>query len=88
MWSAYEKCRWLDLTVPDDAAELAAELRRHGVLPDHRLHIVRTMDAPMKGGNRPSAPPRQRGFVGAVRGGPADLSERIVEYLQGGVGIE
>lgn len=77
-----------DLTVPDDAAELAAELRRHGVLPGHRLHVVRAIDAPTEGGNRPSAPPRQLGFVGAVQGGPADLSERADEYLQGRFGTE
>jgi hypothetical protein len=30
-----------DLTVPEDAAELLAELRRHGVRPGQRLHVVR-----------------------------------------------
>src|SRR3954447_1393586 len=29
-----------DLTVPEDAAELLAELRRHGVKPGQRLHVV------------------------------------------------
>ena len=29
-----------DLTVPEDDAELLAELRRHGVRPGQRLHVV------------------------------------------------
>lgn len=30
-----------DLTVPEDAAELLAELRRHGVRPGQRLRVAR-----------------------------------------------
>ena len=31
-----------DFTVPEDPDQLAAELRRHGVLPGQRLHVVPT----------------------------------------------
>jgi hypothetical protein len=33
-----------DLTVPEDAAELLAELRRHGVQPGQRLHVARVRE--------------------------------------------
>ena len=35
-----------DLTVPEDDAELLAELRRHGVRPGQRLHVVFTQSEP------------------------------------------
>jgi hypothetical protein len=33
-----------DLTVPEDEAELLAELRRHGVRPGQHLHVLETGD--------------------------------------------
>ena len=33
-----------DLTVPEDDAELLAELRRHGVRPGQRLHVVQAVE--------------------------------------------
>lgn len=33
-----------DLVVPDDGAELLAELRRHGVRPGQRLHLRAVAD--------------------------------------------
>jgi hypothetical protein len=33
-----------DLTVPRDGAELAAEFRRHGVLPGQRVHVAVVVD--------------------------------------------
>jgi hypothetical protein len=33
-----------DLTVPEDAAELLAELRRHGIQPGQRLHVAHVLD--------------------------------------------
>jgi hypothetical protein len=35
-----------DFTVPEDPDQLAAELRRHGVLPGQRLHVVPTPRTP------------------------------------------
>ncbi|SOC46943.1 hypothetical protein SAMN05660748_0537 [Blastococcus aggregatus] len=79
-----------DLTVPEDAAELLAELRRHGVRPGHRLHVVRADEEPeQSSGDDAAQPMRARlDFIGSVRGGPADLSSRTDEYLQGGFGRE
>ncbi len=71
-----------DLTVPEDVAELAAELRRHGVLPGQRLHIVQAPERAVE----PAAKQRTLGFIGSVPGGPADVSERTDDYLQRGFG--
>ncbi len=72
-----------DLTVPEDVAELAAELRRHGVTPGQRLHIVQDPDL--------SAEPvakkqRKLSFIASCDGGPSDVSKRTDDYLQGGFG--
>ncbi len=79
-----------DLTVPEDAAELLAELRRHGVRPGQRLHVVRADEEPKQSsGEDASRPPRAKlDFIGSVHGGPADLSIRTDEYLQRGFGRE
>jgi len=74
-----------DLTVPADAAELAEEFRRHGVRPGQRLHIVKARDAPPNGAV-PAAKPGRFAFIGSVQGGPADVSDRVDEYLQEGFG--
>lgn len=71
-----------DLTVPEDAAELAAELRRHGVLPGQRLHIVQAPDLPAE----PVAKQHKLSFIASVDGGPSDVSERTDDYLQRGFG--
>jgi len=76
-----------DLTVPEDAAELAEEFRRHGVRPGQRLHIVRALDAPPSPHLAvPAANPGQFAFIGSGQGGPADVSDRVDEYLQEGFG--
>ncbi len=75
-----------DLTVPEDAADLAEEFRRHGVRPGQRLHIVSTLDAPPAGRAVPAAKPGRFGFIGSVHSGPADVSRRVDEYLQRGFG--
>lgn len=79
-----------DLTVPENAAELLAELRRHGVQPGQRLHVVRTDREPEKSsGEYAGRPVRAKlDFIGSVHGGPADLSTRTDEYLQRGFGRE
>jgi len=75
-----------DLTVPEDAAELAEEFRRHGVRPGQRLHIVRALDALSPDRAIPAANPDRFAFIGSVPGGPADVSSRVDEYLQQGFG--
>ncbi len=75
-----------DLTVPEDAADLAEEFRRHGVRPGQRLHIVRALDAPSPDRPVPAANPGRFAFIGSVPGGPADVSSRVDEYLQQGFG--
>jgi hypothetical protein len=79
-----------DLTVPEDAAELLAELRRHGVRPGQRLHVVRADEEPGQSSGEDAARPMRAklDFIGSVHGGPADLSTRTGEYLQRGFGRE
>ncbi|WNV76522.1 hypothetical protein [Geodermatophilus sp. DSM 44513] len=77
-----------DLTVPEDAAELLAELRRHGVRPGHRLHVVRAPDDSAHQSSGPTERPASRklGFIGSVHGGPDDLSTQTDAYLRRGFG--
>ena len=79
-----------DLTVPEDAAELLAELRRHGVRPDHRLHVVRAPDESAQQSSDPSErqASRKLDFIGSVHGGPDDLSTQTDDYLRRGFGHE
>jgi hypothetical protein len=79
-----------DLTVPEDAAELLAELRRHGVRPGQRLHVVRASDELSQQSSDPTERPvtRTLDFIGSVHGGPADLSARTDDYLRRGFGRE
>lgn len=66
-----------DLTVPDDDAELLAELRRHGVRPGRRLHVaVLAQDS----GGAP-APEALPAFIASFSGAP-DLAERSGEILR------
>lgn len=51
-----------DLVVPDDAAELLAELRSHGVRPGQRLHLRAVPDAIADLEERLSAPPKHPPF--------------------------
>lgn len=77
-----------DLTYPEDAADLAAEFRRHGVVPGQRLRIVQALAHPTP--DQDVHPPEQGrfGFIGSVQGGPDDVSERVDAYLQRGFGRE
>ncbi len=79
-----------DLTVPEDAAELLAELRRHGVRPGQRLHVVRASDDQSQQSSEPTegSATRPLDFIGSVHGGPADLSTRTDDYLRRGFGRE
>jgi hypothetical protein len=55
-----------DLTVPEDVAELAAELRRHGVSPGQRLHILQPREPAKDESAEVSAPPRRFKFEVAL----------------------
>ena len=74
-----------DLTVPEDDAELLAELRRHGVRPGQRLHVVATSPEPViapGGASREPRKNRRLSFAGSIQAEP-DLSEKTDEYLKG-----
>jgi len=74
-----------DLTVPEDDAELLAELRRHGVRPGQRLHVVATHPEPVIATGEASREPRENrrlSFAGSIQAEP-DLSEKTDEYLKG-----
>ena len=73
-----------DFTVPEDEAELMAELRRHGVRPGQRLHVV-PVTRPHAGDQPESvSPPRIRrmSFAGSVHAEP-DLSANVDDHLRG-----
>ena len=80
-----------DLTVPEDAYELVAELRRHGVRPGQRLHVRQAAEQePQRTAEAMAAeqPRRKLDFIGSVHGGPCNLSEKTNEYLRRGFGRE
>lgn len=73
-----------DLTVPEDPAELLAELRRHGVTPGKRFHVVEAPDQPRaaeRGDDDERQRPRRRlRFAGMISAEP-DLSENFDRYF-------
>ena len=74
-----------DLTVPEDDAELLAELRRHGVRPGQRLHVVAAQSEPaIVSEEAPREPRKNRrlSLAGSIQAEP-DLSEKADEYLKG-----
>ncbi|WP_091548276.1 hypothetical protein [Modestobacter sp. DSM 44400] len=74
-----------DLTVPEDDAELLAELRRHGVRPGQHLHIVQSPEqSPDQANIEPTSerPRRRLSFTGSVQAEP-DLARNSDEYLRG-----
>ena len=74
-----------DFTVPDDEAELMAELRRNGVRPGQRLRVVPVVATPgPEEETAVSATPHKRrlSFAGSVHAEP-DLSDRVDDHLQG-----
>jgi hypothetical protein len=63
-----------DLTVPADEEELLAALRRHGVRPGQRLHVV------VSDSSESPDSEEQPAFFASFSG-PADLAERSREAL-------
>lgn len=75
-----------DLTVPEDDAELLAELRRHGVRPGQHLRILQSPEqSPDLANTEPapaSAPRRHLRFAGVIENGEPDLSTNTDAYLK------
>jgi hypothetical protein len=69
--AAYE---W-ELTVPGDAAELAAEFRRHDVRPGQKVHIAVVPD-------RDEGPGEELPEFFGSFDGPHDLAERSSDVLR------
>jgi hypothetical protein len=65
-----------DVVVPADAEQLMAELRRHGVRPGQRLHVIAAQDVGSTG--EPWPPP----WVGSFDSDEPDLGERSEEILR------
>lgn len=76
-----------ELTVPEDAAELLAELRRHGVQPGQRLRVARANDSVGESAVSAGASRRNFDFTASFTAEP-DLAARTDEYLQRGFGRE
>jgi hypothetical protein len=66
-----------DFTVPDDDAELLAELHRHGVRPGRRLHVALSP----QDRDSVASPDELPTFIGSFSGAP-DLAERSREILR------
>jgi hypothetical protein len=70
-----------DFTVPDDEAELLAELRRHGVTPGERFRLIHNPDLASDQEPEAETPRRQFKFAGSFSAEP-DLSQRVDYYLE------
>lgn len=79
-----------ELTVPEDAAELLAELLRHGVRPGQRLHVVRATGYGEEVATQPwPAGTSHRSFEFAASfSAEPDLAARTDEYLRRDLGRE
>lgn len=66
-----------EFTVPDNDAELLAELHRHGVRPGRRLHVALSA----QGRDTMAAPDELLAFIGSFSGAP-DLAEPSGGILQ------
>lgn len=74
-----------DLTVPDDANELLAELRRHGVVPGQRLHVVPGVEQDSEVADDLASPRRSMEFIASFSAEP-DLGRNADKYLAEGFG--
>jgi hypothetical protein len=72
-----------DLVVPDDGAELLAELRRHGVRPGQRLHLRAVPDERVHG----TGDPLWDAFLGSGgNSGDPDLSAKAKKIVRDEMG--
>jgi hypothetical protein len=67
-------------TVPEEEAELLAELRRHGVRPGARVRVSLLSEEAGEGLNETSR--GRLSFAGSISAEP-DLSDRVDKYLKG-----
>ena len=75
-----------DLVVPDNDAELLAELRRHGVRPGQRLHL-RAVPDPDEAGGDADHDELWDAFIGSAgAGGDPDLSANAKDILRAEMG--
>ena len=73
-----------DLVVPDDGAELLAELRRHGVRPGQLLHLRAVPDTDPADADRDEY---WDAFIGSAGpGGDPDLSAKAKDVLRAEMG--
>lgn len=76
------------MTVPEDAQELLAELRRHGVHPGQRLRVVPAAVEPCTLA-RTAEPETQRQrflFAGTLAAAEPHLASNADHYLERGLG--
>jgi len=67
-----------DLVVPDDGAELLAELRRHGIRPGQRLHLRAVPDV--------TADPVWNAYLGTGGESDPDLSVNAKKIVRDEMG--
>jgi hypothetical protein len=70
-----------DLVVPDDDAELGAELRRHGVQPGQRLHVPMASSGKLVAANSSARTPRS---TGVSKSSGTSRSANTGRYVSGG----
>lgn len=77
-----------DMTVPEDAHELLAELRRHGVHPGQRLRVVPAAVEPPEPAaeGEPETQRRRFRFAGTLADAEPDLASNVDHYLERGFG--
>lgn len=74
-----------DLVVPDDGAELLAELRRHGVRPGQRLHL-RAVPDPADAITGTGQDDPWDALIGSRPGADPELSAKVKDILRAEMG--
>ena len=73
-----------DFIVPDDEAELLAQLRRHGVVPGARFRLIHTPPPTDDDRTAPEQPRHEElSFIASVKGAPRDMARNTDAYLAG-----